>query len=130
MHSPSRSPARLLAPVLLLLALGGCADYNTFYLAKKYYGEAQKAQERATNDQPAPEAMSKYDATLRQCAKLLADYPKSKYVDDAAYMQGRACTARGSMRRRSGGSRSSWRSIPRVRTWPMPASPRGWRTTG
>ena len=90
-----RSAARSLAPVLVLLALGGCAYYNTFYLAKKYYGEGQRAQERATNDQPAPEAMSKYESTIRQCNKLLADYPKSKYVDDAAYLLGASLYGKG-----------------------------------
>ncbi|HEU5394145.1 MAG TPA: outer membrane protein assembly factor BamD, partial [Candidatus Methylomirabilis sp.] len=88
MHFPSRSPARAVAPLFVLLALGGCAYYNTFYLAKKYYGEGQRAQERATGDQPAPEAISKYEMTIRQCGKLLKDYPKSKYVDDAAYLLG------------------------------------------
>jgi TolA-binding protein len=73
---------------LVLLALGGCAYYNTFYLAKRYYGDAQRAQERAATDSPTPDAVSKYDATIRQCNKVLTDYPKSKWADDAWYLLG------------------------------------------
>ncbi|HEY7727752.1 MAG TPA: tetratricopeptide repeat protein [Candidatus Eisenbacteria bacterium] len=95
MHLLSRSAARAIAAVLVLPALGGCAYYNTFYLAKKYYGEGRRAQERATTDQPAPEAIAKYELTVRQCNKLLTDYPKSKYVDDASYLLGASLYGKG-----------------------------------
>lgn len=98
MRLPFRSPARAVAPVLVFLVLGGCAYYNTFYLAKKYYGEGQKAQEQAPTDQPTPGAISKYELTIRQCNKLLTDYPKSKYVDDAAYLLGASTYGKGDYR--------------------------------
>ena len=72
----------------ILLTLSGCAYYNTFYLAKKYYREGTKAQEKALSDVPSPEAASKYEQTIRQCNKVLTEYPKSKYVDDATYLLG------------------------------------------
>jgi tetratricopeptide (TPR) repeat protein len=98
MRLPSRSPVRAVAPVLVLLALGGCAYYNTFYLAKKYYGEGRRAQEQAPTDQPSPAAISKYELTVRQCNKLLTEYPKSKYVDDANYLLGASMYGRGDYR--------------------------------
>jgi outer membrane protein assembly factor BamD (BamD/ComL family) len=74
--------------LILLVAASGCAYYNTFYLAKKYYREGTRAQEKSLSDEPSPEASSKYDLVIRQCNKILTEYPKSKYVDDASYMMG------------------------------------------
>ena len=76
--------------LVLLVAASGCAYYNTFYLARKYYREGARAQERSLTDEPSPEAATKYDLVIRQCTKLLTDYPKSKWVDDASYMLGAA----------------------------------------
>ncbi|HEX5032652.1 MAG TPA: tetratricopeptide repeat protein [Candidatus Eisenbacteria bacterium] len=81
--------------LLLLLAGGGCAYYNTFYLAKKNYREGNKAQERSLSEAPAQEAIGRYDVVIRQCQKVLTDYPKSKYVDDAAYMMGASYYGKG-----------------------------------
>ena len=81
--------------LLLLLAGGGCAYYNTFYLAKKNYREGNKAQERSLSEAPAQEAIGRYDVVIRQCQKVLQDYPKSKYVDDAAYMMGASYYGKG-----------------------------------
>src|SRR6185295_13365237 len=76
--------------LVLLLVISGCAYYNTFYLAKKYNREAVRAQEKSLSDEPSPEAASKYELVIRQCNKILTEYPKSKWVDDASYMMGAA----------------------------------------
>lgn len=81
---------RLLALVLLVAFVAGCAYYNTFYLAKRYYRDGQKAEESSLSDAVAPDAVAKYDAVIRQCNKILVDYPKSKWVDDATYLMGAA----------------------------------------
>lgn len=81
--------------LLLLLAGGGCAYYNTFYLAKKNYREGVKAQERSLSEAPAQEAIGRYDVVIRQCQKILQEYPKSKYVDDSAYMMGASYYGKG-----------------------------------
>lgn len=86
---------RLLGIVLLALVATGCAYYNTFYLAKRYYKEGQKAQERSLTETAPPEALAKYDATIRQCTKVITDYPKSKYVDDALYLLGASLYGKG-----------------------------------
>lgn len=77
--------SRILGSVLLI-ASAGCAYYNTFYLAKKYYREGIKAQERSATDTPSPEAWAKFDLVIRQCTKVLTEYPKSKLADDATYL--------------------------------------------
>jgi len=96
MPTPRSKPSflRFLAP-LLFLAFAGCAYYNTFYLAKRYYREGKRAEERSLSDAPSPEASSRYDAVIRQCAKILVDYPKSKYADDAIYLMGAAMYGKG-----------------------------------
>jgi len=90
-----RSPGPQILVALLLVTFTGCAYYNTFYLAKRYMREGQKAQERYLLDTPAPEAMGKYDGVIRQCAKILVDYPKTKWVDDAVYYMGAALYGKG-----------------------------------
>ena len=81
--------------IVLLVASAGCAYYNTFYLAKKYYREGAKAQEHSLTDAPSPEAATKFDLVIRQCNKVLTDYSKSKYVDDASYLMGAAMYGKG-----------------------------------
>jgi TolA-binding protein len=79
----------------LLLAAAGCAYYNTFYLARRYYREGEKAQERSVSGAASPEAVAKYDAVIRQCNKILVEYPKSKWVDDATYLMGASLYGKG-----------------------------------
>ncbi|HEX7077733.1 MAG TPA: tetratricopeptide repeat protein [Candidatus Eisenbacteria bacterium] len=97
MRTPLRGAAgpRLLGIVLLALVASGCAYYNTFYLAKRYYKEGQKAEEKSVSESTSPEALAKYESTIRQCTKVIADYPKSKYVDDALYLMGAALYGKG-----------------------------------
>jgi tetratricopeptide (TPR) repeat protein len=88
--------ARLLALSLIVLASsGGCAYYNTFYLAKKNYREALKAQERNLTDGPSVEASSKYEIVIRQCNKMSVEHPGSKWSDDAAYLLGASLYGKG-----------------------------------
>src|SRR6266850_6112760 len=81
--------------LVILAAFTGCAYYNTFYLAKRNFREAERAQSKSELDVPSPAAAGMYDAAIRQCTKLLSDYPKSKYVDDAMYVMGASLYGRG-----------------------------------
>lgn len=95
--SQSRSAAsrfRILVPILLL-AFAGCAYYNTFYLARRYYKDAQKEQERSVAETISPGAATKYEQTIRQCTKVITEYPKSKWVDDATYLLGASLYGKG-----------------------------------
>jgi TolA-binding protein len=96
MQTPLTKPlgSRIIG-IVLLVAFAGCAYYNTFYLARRYFREGNRAQERSLSDTPTPEAVQKYDATIRQCAKILVDYPKSKWLDDALYTMGAAMYGKG-----------------------------------
>ncbi|HET9252343.1 MAG TPA: tetratricopeptide repeat protein [Candidatus Eisenbacteria bacterium] len=94
-HLPT-SLARFAALSLIVLAsAGGCAYYNTFYIAKKNYREAQKAQEKSLTDAPAAEAISKYEIVIRQCKKMQEEHPKSKWADDAGYLMGASLYGKG-----------------------------------
>ncbi len=96
MQTPhTKPPGSWFLGIVLLVAFAGCAYYNTFYLAKRYYKDGQRAEERNLSDAPSPEAAQKYDATIRQCAKVLVEYPKSKLVDDALYLMGAAMYGKG-----------------------------------
>lgn len=91
----AKPPGSWIVGSILLAVFTGCAYYNTFYLAKRYYREAQRAQERSVTDTTTPEAAAKYDATIRQCAKIVVDYEKSKWVDDAIYLMGASMYGKG-----------------------------------
>lgn len=94
MRTPISGPFGLGLIGLVLLATG-CAYFNTFYLAKKYFREGEKAQERSTIESVAPEAATKYDMSIHQCQKVLQDYPKSKWADDATFLYGAALYGKG-----------------------------------
>jgi tetratricopeptide (TPR) repeat protein len=74
---------------IALLALSSCAYYNTFYLAQKYYkrgsGSMPYPVERAD-----PTAQNEYRRSTEYSKKLLSQYPKSKWVDDAYLLWARA----------------------------------------
>jgi len=76
-----------------VLPLASCAYYNTFYLAQKYY-------ERGSGGLPYPvekpdvNASNEYRRSIDYSKKLLAQYPKSKWVDDAYLLWARALLGR------------------------------------
>jgi TolA-binding protein len=86
--------SRFLVPVVLL-AFSGCAYYNTFYLAKRYYKDAQKEQERSVSEGTSVGAATKYEQVVRQCTKIITEYPKSKWVDDATFLMGSSLYGKG-----------------------------------
>jgi len=81
---------RAFAIVLLALAaLPSCAYYNTYYLTRKYYltatGGLPYQVERPTGVQAG-----NYQKAVDYAKKLLGNYPKSKWVDDAYLMWAKA----------------------------------------
>ncbi len=75
---------------LAVLAVGtaGCAYYNTFYFAKKYFAQAEKLSLAAGSDKISPEAGRKYDEAIKQSTKVLKYHGGSRWVDDALYLMG------------------------------------------
>jgi TolA-binding protein len=90
-----RAPLRRVLSLAILVSITGCAYYNTFYLAKRFYREGERAQAKSELDVASADAAGKYDAAIRQCTKLVTDYPKSKWVDDAMYLMGASLYGRG-----------------------------------
>lgn len=88
--------------ILLLFINTGCAYYNTFFNAKKYFNEAEKERikrvdkekkQAQTSDQkninkPSATELKKYDEAIQKASKVLEIHPKSKYVDDALFLLG------------------------------------------
>lgn len=80
---------------LILLITGGCAYYNTFYNAEKYFAEAQ-AQPLRDNGRPAPNAIRDYNKAMKKCGIILTDYKDSQYADDALMLLAKCLYYKGS----------------------------------
>jgi TolA-binding protein len=74
--------------VVFAVGTAGCAYYNTFYFAKKYFAEAEKLSRAAGSDKISPEAGLKYDQAIKQSTKVLKFHGGSRWVDDALYLIG------------------------------------------
>jgi tetratricopeptide (TPR) repeat protein len=77
-----RKPGPLWLAAIALLLLSSCAYYNTFFMAKRYYAQATGGKPYVV-DKPDPSATTNFNKSVDYCKKLLGNYPKSKYVDDA-----------------------------------------------
>ena len=89
--------------ILILMLTTGCAYYNTFFNAKKYFKEAEKERSKrlesvkkrrqtskqSNPNQPSASELKKYDDSITKASKVLEIYPKSKYVDDALFLLGK-----------------------------------------
>ena len=77
----------------LAVVAGSCAYYNTFYLARRYY-------DRATDGKPyevgrtGSAQTQNYSKAIDYSKKLLANYPGSKWVDDAYLMWAKSLIGR------------------------------------
>jgi TolA-binding protein len=77
----------------VVLGFAGCAYFNTFYNAKKYYNKAYRAVEKnKTKNIGAAGSVNKGDfqKSIDRCLKLLDLYPNSKWVDDALLLLGKS----------------------------------------
>ena len=79
---------------LLLGLLFGCAYYNTFFNAEKYFAEAQELELRE-NGKPKPAAVQKYNKVIKKCGIIITDFPNSDYVDDAVMLLGKSLFYKG-----------------------------------
>jgi TolA-binding protein len=88
---------RPLAAACLVLALTlatGCAYFNTLYNAKRLHQEAVDIP-RVRDGTLSPQANEKYKQVIEKCESLIANYPKSKYVDDAVLLIGKCLYEQG-----------------------------------
>jgi len=76
--------------ILFSVFFNGCAYFNTFYNAKTYYAEAQKATNRNQSGLVSRDEIQLYAKAIEKSKKLLTKYPKSKYTDDAQFIIARS----------------------------------------
>ena len=76
------------ASLIIGASFNSCAYFNTLYNARKLYKEADKAREKSGGD--SKEQREKYRHVAEKCARLIQDYPKSRWVDDAIFLMGMA----------------------------------------
>ena len=79
---------RIVAALLLVSVTASCAFYNTFYLARRYYMKATDGQPYEV-DRDGTTQRTNYTKSADYSKKLLGEYPKSKFVDDAWLMWAR-----------------------------------------
>ena len=93
----NRLPVKTIAPVAAVLAvavmLGSCVYFNTLYNARKIYGEAEEM--RGETGEVDRNLKAKYGEVIIKCAKIVRDYPDSKWVDDAIFLMGQALVRQG-----------------------------------
>ncbi len=79
--------------VLSLVALSllgtSCAYYNTYYLAKRYYATATAGLPYSVEKSTGAQA-GNFQKSIDYAKKLIANYPQSKWVDDAYLLWAKA----------------------------------------
>ncbi len=83
----------LVAAVLFAVLASSCAYYNTFYLARKYYFRATAGAPYEVDRSGSGQSNS-YTSSIEYSKKVIAQYPKSKWVDDAYLLWARALIGR------------------------------------
>ncbi|MCI0405392.1 MAG: tetratricopeptide repeat protein [candidate division Zixibacteria bacterium] len=73
-----------------LFVFSGCVYFNTFYLAKKSYSKAEKAQKKSGRETADGAATADYQAAIKWASKVLTFHPKSGWADDALFLIGRS----------------------------------------
>ncbi len=84
-----------IALLLALLLASGCAYYNTYYHARKYYEDAERQRAGLPLDRRSSIGLDLYEKAMKKCAKVIVLYPGSKWVDDAILLMGKCMYAKG-----------------------------------
>jgi TonB family protein len=74
----------------LTLLVSGCVYFNTFYLAKKNFNEAENKREKIGSEEAVGGSSGQYQAAIEKSLKVITEHPDSKYVDDALYIIGKS----------------------------------------
>jgi TolA-binding protein len=75
------------AALVVAATLHSCAYFNTLYNARRIYREAEKAGEKEGSGR---EQRDKYRDVVAKCSQVVQVYPKSRWVDDAIFLMGKA----------------------------------------
>jgi len=94
--------------ILFTLSLAsGCAYYNTFFNAKKYFNDAEKERSKRldrekkqlqqqgagqthTVERLSSNEIKNYNESIKKASKVLEVYPNSSYIDDALFLLGKS----------------------------------------
>lgn len=91
MMSRGRERAFVRALLLAVLLSGSaCAYYNTFHSARAYFRNAEAQYEASGQEHAAPGVLDLYSKAIERSQKVLTNYPRSKWVDDARLLIGMA----------------------------------------
>ena len=71
----------LVSAVVLCLLSSGCVYFNTFYNAKTAFNGAEKARKASGSTD-----LNAYETAIAKSLKIIDNYPKSKYFDDALFV--------------------------------------------
>lgn len=85
----------LVGSALLMVSMVHCARFNTFYNAQRYFQQAEESRSRSGAAQPSSSEIELYDKAIKKASKVLTFYPKSKLVDDALLLMGKAFYRKG-----------------------------------
>ncbi|MFO7768436.1 MAG: tetratricopeptide repeat protein [bacterium] len=81
----NRGAGGLVLALAALLLFQGCVYFNTFYLARRNFEEAEAARLRAEQEdsQIPRDVPQKYSKSLQFASKVLAEHPDSKWAEEA-----------------------------------------------
>lgn len=84
---------RALLPALLvaiMLSSSGCVYFNTFYLARKNFNQAESSRKKDKRDKASGGEIKGYQEAIKKCSKVLSEHPNSSWVDDALFIIGKS----------------------------------------
>ena len=92
MDNWGRQAVRLFIVVILMGLMGGmsCAYFNAFYNARKYFRDGEKDHETALKNNAGSTPTQNYNKAVEAAARLLENYPNSKWADDALFLMGKS----------------------------------------
>ena len=76
--------------VHLLFLFSGCAYFNTFYNAERYFQEAEKARLLKAGESLPSSAKTAYQNVIDKSIHVIKKYPQSKYVHPAMLLIGKS----------------------------------------
>lgn len=89
----------ILPTLVALLLLNGCVYFNTVYLARRHFSEAELLREKAEEEHsPLPaRAQQSYQKSLELATKVLIEYPDSEWVEEALLISQKALFRQGNL---------------------------------
>jgi TolA-binding protein len=78
---------KFISLIILLTSATGCVYYNTFYLARKAFNDAE-SQRKTSGREGAGAGVGQYKKAIEKSEKVIEKWPNSKWYDDALYVSG------------------------------------------